>query len=91
MRATVGMKIKAYKGDCMGMIIQSTEWHGDIIKVNKKSIRVRLTESTSMWGSKVETHRGNLNDEVTFRFVKTLNNGKDWYQSEGRLYGGIEI
>ena len=65
----VGMKIKAYKGDCMGMIIQSTEWHGDIIKVNKKSIRVRLTESTTMQGSKVETHRENLNDEVTFRFV----------------------
>ena len=87
----VGMKIKAYKGYSIGKMIQSTEWQGEIIKVNKKSIRVRLTESTSMWGRRVESRRENLNEEVSYCFVKTLSNGKDWYQSEGMIYGGIEI
>ena len=48
MKAQVGMKVRAYEGSCIGIIIQSTEWQGEIIKVNKKSIRVRLTESTIM-------------------------------------------
>ena len=87
----VGTKIRAYKGNSIGKMIQSIEWRGEIIKVNKKSIRVRLTESTSMWGRRVESRRENLNEEVSYRFVKTLSNGKDWYQSEGMVYGGIEI
>ena len=89
--AQAGMKIKAYTGRCIGLLIQSTEWQGEIIKVNKKSIRVRLTECTSKFGSKVTSHWENLSTEKTFRFVKTLSNGKDWYKSEGGLYGGIEI
>ncbi len=72
-------------------VIQSTTWEGEIIKVNEKSIRVRLTESTSKFGSKTTSHWENLNTEKTFRFVKTLSSGKDWYKSEGGLYGGIEI
>lgn len=40
--AQVGMKVRAYTGSCIGLLIQSTEWQGEIIKVNKKSIRVRL-------------------------------------------------
>ena len=46
--AKIGMKVEAYRGSCIGLLIQSTTWQGEIIKVNKKSIRVRLTESTSM-------------------------------------------
>ena len=38
MKAQVGMKVKAYTGSCIGILIQSTEWQGEIIKVNKKSI-----------------------------------------------------
>ena len=91
MKAQVGMKVRAYTGSCIGILIQSTEWQGEIIKVNKKSIRVRLTESTSKFGSKTTSHWNNLNTEKTFRFVKTLSNGKDWYKSEANLYGGIEI
>ena len=87
----VGMKVRAYTGSCVGILIQSTTWEGEIIKVNKKSIRVRLTESTDKFGSKVTGHRENMNTEKTFRFVKTLSSGKDWYRSEGGLYGGIEI
>ena len=91
MKATVGMKVKAYKGDCIGLLIQSTEWQGEITKVNQKSIRVRLTESTSKFGSKTTSHWENLSTEKTFRFVKTLTSGKDWYKSESNLYGGIQI
>jgi hypothetical protein len=87
----IGMKVRAYTGSCIGLLIQSTEWQGEIIKVNKKSIRVRLTESTSKFGSKTTSHRENLNTEKTFRFVKTLSNGKDWYKSEGGLYGSIDV
>ena len=90
-RAQVGMKVRAYKGDCIGLLIQSTEWQGEIVKVNAKSIRVRFTESTSKFGSKTTSHWENLNTEKTFRFVKTLKSGKDWYRSEAGLYGGIEI
>ena len=42
-KAQVGMKVKAYTGRCVGILIQSTTWEGEIIKVNEKSIRVRLT------------------------------------------------
>ena len=34
MKAQVGMKVKAYTGSCIGILIQSTEWNGEIIKVN---------------------------------------------------------
>lgn len=85
------MKVRAYKGSCIGAIIQSTEWMGEIVKTNKKSIRVRLNEVTSKYGKKVTYHNEGLNREVTFRFVKKLSNGKDWYKSEGNLYGGIEL
>ena len=91
MKAEVGMKVRAYKGSCIGLLIQSTEWQGEIVKVNKKSIRVRLTESTSKFGSKTTSHFEGMNTEKTFRFVKTLSNGKDWFKSESNLYGGIEI
>ncbi len=91
MKAQVGMKVKAYTGSCIGILIQSTERQGEIIKVNQKGIRVRLTESTSKFGSKTTSHWENLSTEKTFRFVKTLSSGKNWYKSEGGLYGGIEI
>lgn len=91
MKAQVGMKVRAYEGSCIGIIIQSTEWQGEIIKVNKKSIRVRLTESTSKRGKKITNHRENMRTEVTYRFVKTLSDVRDWYRSEANLYGGIDI
>ena len=91
MKAQVGMKVKAYTGSCIGILIQSTEWNGEIIKVNAKSIRVRLTESTSKFCKKVTNHRENMGTEVTYRFAKNLSNGHDWYRSEANLYGGIEI
>lgn len=91
MKAQVGMKVKAYTGSCIGILIQSTEWNGEIIKVNAKSIRVRLTESTSKFGKKVTNHRENMGTEVTYRFAKTLSDGRDWYKSEADIHGSIMI
>lgn len=89
----VGTIVKAYHGYCIGMgvKIHSTEWIGEVVKVNKKSIKVRLFESTSKYGREVTNHSENLNTEKVYRFAKTLSNGKDFYVSEGRLYGTIEI
>ena len=89
MKAQEGMKVEAYTGRCVGILIRSTTWKGEIVKVNRKSFRVRLTESTSKFGSRTTSHFENLNTEKAFRFVKTLSNGKDYYKSEGGLYGGI--
>ena len=91
MKAEVGMKVKAYTGSSVGILIQSTTWQGEIIKVNQKSIRVRLMESTSKFGSKTTNHRENMNTEKTYRFVKTLSDGRDYYKSEGNLYGSITL
>jgi hypothetical protein len=85
------MKIEAYKGSCIGILIQSTTWQGEITKVNKKSIRVRLTESTSKFGSKQTSHWENLNTEKAYRFVKTLSDGRSLYRSEADLYGCITL
>lgn len=92
MNAQVGMKVKAYTGICIGngMLIQSTTWNGEIIKVNKKSIRVRLTDITSKFCSEVTIHNENVN-VASYRFVKTLDNGKDLYKSEANAYGSIDI
>lgn len=89
--AQVGMKVQAYKGSCIGVIIQSTTWVGEIIRVNKNSIRVRLMESTNHFGSKVTSRWDNLNTEVTYRFSKILSNGNSFYRSEGGIYGSIEV
>ena len=89
--AQVGMKVQAYKGSCIGVVIQSTTWEGEIIRVNQKSIRVRLTESTSRFGKKITSHWDSFNTEVTFRFSKVLSNGNSYYRSECGIYGGIEV
>ena len=89
--AQIGMKVEAYKGSCIGLLIQSTTWKGEIIKVNKKSIRVRLTESTSTFGRKTTSHFENLCTEKTYRFVKTLSDGRSLYRSKADLYGHIKI
>lgn len=89
--AKVGMKVQAYAGECIGLVIQGTTWEGKIIRVNKNSIRVRLTESTSRFGSKVTSHWDGMNTEVTFRFSKVLSSGNAYYRSESNIYGGIEV
>ena len=90
MKATVGTKVQAYTGRCVGILIESTTWEGEITKVNAKSIRVRLTHATSKFGGET-TAEYDMSREITYRFAKTLSNGKDFYTSEGRIYGHIQI
>ena len=90
MKAYVGMKVQAYTGRCIGVKIESTTWAGEIVKVNAKSIRVRLTESVSRFGNK-EQRRWSMNVEKTYRFVKVLSDGRSYYRSEADLYGGISL
>ena len=91
MKPEVGMKVKAYKSRCIGIIISSTTSIGEITKVNKKSIRVVLTETTSKFGSKITRHCEHLHNVVTYKFVKTLESGESLYRSEGGLEGSITI
>ena len=88
-KAQVGMKVEAYKGRCVGLLIESTTWQGEIVKANEKSIRVMLTESTSKFGSKVKSHWENLGTEVAYRFVKVLSDGRSLYRSASDIYGCI--
>jgi hypothetical protein len=90
MKAEVGMKVKARKSYCVGIIIDKTEWNGEIVKVNAKSIRVRLTDTTSTYGSKVTSHY-DMNTEITYKFVKVLSDGRSWYRSDAETYGSIDI
>ena len=55
------------------------------------SIRVRLTESTSKFGSKTTSHFENLCTEKTYRFSKILSDGRSLYRSESDLYGHIKL
>ncbi len=90
MKANTGMKIKAYRGDCIGIIIQATTWTGTIIKVNKKSIRVHLDGIEAKYGKRV-TYKGSMDQEVRYTFWKTTSDGREIYKSESRIYGIIEL
>ncbi len=87
----IGMAVEAYRGTCIGLLIQCTTYKGEIVRINRKSIRVRLTESTSKFGSKTTSHFDNLNTEITYRFSKVLRDGRFLYTSESDLYGHIKL
>ena len=91
MKAEIGKQVKAYRGTCIGVIIQASTWQGIITKVNKKSIRVTLTEQTCTYGRKVTFHRENMSDSIRYNYWKTTDDGRELYTSEGRLYGIIEL
>lgn len=90
MKIEIGMNIKAYKSRCTGIIIDSVNYSGKIIKVNKKSIRVQLEHMIVKHGNKI-THDTDYAATITYRFWKTTSDGRDIYVSDGRIYGIIEI
>ncbi len=91
MKAEVGMQVKAYTGRCIGIMIQASTWKGTIIKVNKKSIRVTLTEETCTYGKRTTYHRDNMNYSVRYTYWKTTSDGRELYKSECDIYGIIEL
>ncbi len=90
MKAQTGMKVEGYRSSCIGLLIQATRYNGTITKVNRKSIRVHITESISTFGSK-ETSRWNLSTDTTYTYWKTTDDGREIYRSSGRLYGIITL
>lgn len=88
MKAAEGMKVKAYTGRCIGIIIEATTWQGTITKVNKKSIRVNLNEMTSTFGKQIKSHHS-ANETVRYTYWKTTSDGREIYKSE--LNGIIEL
>ena len=90
MKAIVGMKVTGYKGTCIGLIIDANYHIGTITKVNKKSIKVNITEVIISHGEK-EIRRYKTNHTVTYTLWKITEDGEEIYRSEACLYGFIAI
>lgn len=90
MKAAVGMKVTGYSGSCIGVIIDSSYYIGTITKVNKKSIKVNITEIITTHGEK-EVSRYKPNHTATYTLWKVTEEGEEIYRSEACLYGFITI
>lgn len=55
-----------------GMYIHEEFISGTVIKVNKKSVRVHMSQAKCLTNGKV-TREYNINEEATFTFWKTIN------------------
>jgi hypothetical protein len=80
---TTGVKVQAHTGTCsMGtMFIYEAFRNGEIIKVNEKSIRVKLDSERRTTNGKTTSERA-LNTTATFRFWKNRSdNGKALYKN----------
>lgn len=72
-----------------GIFIYEKFIEGKVVKVNKKSIRVHMSQAKCLTNSKV-TREYNINEEATFNFWKTINDGTvDVYKNP--KYGIIKI
>lgn len=69
---TNGQKVIAHNGSCScgTMFIYETFLHGEVVKVNAKSIRVAFSEMICTTNGK-ETKRCATNETTSFRFWKT--------------------
>jgi hypothetical protein len=77
----IGTQVKGYSSRCIGTIIEANIYYGEIIKINKKSIKVHVVENVNTYGKK-EVSRFNRNEEVTYKFWKTTSDGKNIYKSD---------
>ncbi len=80
-----------------GVFIYEKFIEGTIVKVNKKSIRVRMNHVKYTTNGKI-TREYDMNEEATFTFWKTVENrqsgknaGKTVNIYKNRKYGTIEI
>lgn len=87
----VGMKVQAYKSQCIGIVIDSWTYAGKVVKVNKKSIVVEFESVEICHGSKlVDTKK--YSGEYKFNFWKNRkDNGNALYKSECGICGIIEV
>ena len=90
------MKVKAYTSQCIGMVITGLYHYGEIVKTNKKSIRVRFDRFVKIYGAKVVIDR-EYNGTYTFTYWKTItahygeNDGKTVDLYKHSIYGIIEM
>jgi hypothetical protein len=83
MEATIGKKVTAHKGtNSMGTVfICETFTEGEIVRVNGKSIRVRLESERRTTNGKTTSER-TMNTPATFTFWKNRSdNGKALYKN----------
>lgn len=89
-------EVKAYTSQCIGCVITGFHYYGEIVKTNKKSVRVRFNRFVKTFGRTVQKDI-DYNGTYTFTYWKTItasygeNKGKivDLYKHP--IYGYIEI
>ena len=74
MRVNETVQIHKGTNSMGGMFIYEEFITGTIVRVNKKSIRVHMSQAKCLTNGKV-TREYNINEEATFTFWKTINNG----------------
>lgn len=85
------MKVKAYSSQCIGMIITGFHYYGEIVKTNKKSIRVKFDRFVKTYGSKTEIDIA-YSGTYSFTFWKTINrDGKIINIYKNTVLGIIEV
>lgn len=80
MKAIQNQTISAHNGTSSvgGMFIDETFLNGEVIRVNKKSIRCKFTEEVHTRNGK-EVSRKSIDRVETFSFWKELDNGEEVY------------
>lgn len=85
------MKVKAYSSECVGIIITGFHYYGEIVRFNKKSIRVKFDRFVKTYGSKTEIDTV-YNRTCNFAFWKTIvRDGKMIDIYKNTVLGIIEI
>ena len=90
MKAQNGMKVIGHHGSCIGYILNEPKYYGEVVKVNKNSFRVQLSEIVVKRSGK-EVRRFNTNEVVTYTYWKTCTDGREVYTTPSRLHGIIEL
>ena len=95
----VNERVQIHKGNNSmgGMFIYEEFIEGKVVKVNKKSIRVHMTQAKCTTNGKI-TREYDMNEKATFDFWKTIENkqfgknaGKTVSIYKNKKYGIIEI
>ena len=91
MKIEFGMNVTAYKSHCIGFIIDSSTYTGEVVKVNKKSIIVKLIHILAKHGDKVVSDTEYNVPNVKYTYWKTTEDGQIIYKSDSKIYGIIEF
>lgn len=65
------MKVQVKSSQCIGLKVREWVYDAEVVRVNKKSLRVK---------------RERYHNEETFRFVKTLEDGRSLFRNSTKEY-----